>query len=445
MKMAMIIPRKETQTIAQGLLKAFKSTRIGQMPFQSREERLNKRVIRGGSGSGETSQKMEEFQSLSQKLRFHRTPSITHHPRPLLFGEIHKVLGINGFLKHLLCCRDSNRPIQSPGHYTLRELIQDHIKIIKETPGIGGQGINIPAPEPFGSDGQIMINSGLRFSIPSPPPRLRKLSLPENTIATEGTCMNQVQITPISTENRNRGICQSLPGSQFQEDLSFLRKQPMRSDSRPRKPVLQASLLPPSTPATQSVPLQFQKINQLLLSHSYLLCLIKQFQQLLLLLSFKANPLQRPLEPPRQTFFKAWFSIAKEAIAFSNSSFSLKRASWTSNGIGGFPLRPGRTLRREAKASFSPLGVDPSVSEMAARIRAKSVWYSPSRRRTSPTRPRERQVSRKISKFFSGVRILRFLGTNRFEDFVFSISSRVRTDGELLSSTLFFGTWDAPL
>lgn len=43
MKVTMIIPRKETQTIAQGLLKAIKSTRISRMAFQGREEGFNKR------------------------------------------------------------------------------------------------------------------------------------------------------------------------------------------------------------------------------------------------------------------------------------------------------------------------------------------------------------------------------------------------------------------
>lgn len=48
------------------------------MPFQSRGERLSKKVVCGSTGSGETSQKMEGLQSLSQKILFRRTASITN-------------------------------------------------------------------------------------------------------------------------------------------------------------------------------------------------------------------------------------------------------------------------------------------------------------------------------------------------------------------------------
>jgi hypothetical protein len=47
-KVAMIIPRKEAQTIGLSRLKSFKSTRIGRMALQGREKGFNKGVIRGG-------------------------------------------------------------------------------------------------------------------------------------------------------------------------------------------------------------------------------------------------------------------------------------------------------------------------------------------------------------------------------------------------------------
>ena len=50
-KMTMIIPRKETQAIGLSRPKGFKSTRIGRMTLQGREEGFNKGVIRGGTGS----------------------------------------------------------------------------------------------------------------------------------------------------------------------------------------------------------------------------------------------------------------------------------------------------------------------------------------------------------------------------------------------------------
>jgi len=60
-KVAMIIPRKETQTIGLSCLKGLKSTRIGRMALQGREEGFNKRVIRGGTGSCKVAQHMDGF------------------------------------------------------------------------------------------------------------------------------------------------------------------------------------------------------------------------------------------------------------------------------------------------------------------------------------------------------------------------------------------------
>ena len=60
-KVAMIIPRKKAQTIRLSHLKGLKSTRIGRMSLQGREERLNKGVIRGGTGSSIGAQHMDGF------------------------------------------------------------------------------------------------------------------------------------------------------------------------------------------------------------------------------------------------------------------------------------------------------------------------------------------------------------------------------------------------
>ena len=66
-KMAMIIPRKETQTIRLSYFKSFKSPRIGRMTLQSREEGFNKGIIRGGTGSCIGSQHMNGLQRLAQE------------------------------------------------------------------------------------------------------------------------------------------------------------------------------------------------------------------------------------------------------------------------------------------------------------------------------------------------------------------------------------------
>ena len=168
-KMAIIIPRKEAQAIGLSRLKGFKSTWIGRMTLQGREEGFNKRVIRGGTGSSKVTQHMDGFQRLAQQLGLHRAPSVTDDPRSLLFREIQDMLGIDRLFKHLLRTRGSNRPIQSPGHDIPRILIQDRIEVIEESQRIGRQRGNIPTPEAIGSYGQIMVNSRQRMAVPGLP------------------------------------------------------------------------------------------------------------------------------------------------------------------------------------------------------------------------------------------------------------------------------------
>jgi hypothetical protein len=329
-KMTMIIPRKETQTIGLGRLKGFKSTRIGRMTLEGREEGFNKGIIRGGTGSTIGSQHVEGLQCLAQELGFHRAPPVTHHLRPFPFWKIEDMLGIDRLFKHLLCTRGSNRPIQPPGHDIPRILIQDRIEVKEEAQCIGGQESNIPTPQTIGRNGQIMVNPRHRLAMPGSSPWLRPMNLFEKPVSCGRAQMNHVRVAPVSTEHGNRSIGQILPGGQRQEGFSLLRKQPVRRLPWTRKAVLQGPYVLLSAPSAQPMSLQPQQSTQPFLGHPYLTGLIKQLQKFLLLLRFQPNPSQRPLVPPRQAFFKAWFSIANDAKALSASSFSLKRASWTS-------------------------------------------------------------------------------------------------------------------
>ena len=335
LKMAVIIPRKEAQTLG---LSCLKSTRIGRMTLQGREEGFDKRVIRGGTGPSKRSQHMNGFQRLAQELRLHRAPSVTDDLRPLSFWKIQNMLGIDRLFKHLLRARSSNRPIQSPGHDIPRKFIQNRIEVIEESQRIGRQGRNIPTPEAIGRDGQIMVNSRQRMAVAGTSPRLRQMSFFQKAISRGRTQMNHIRITPISTEHGNRSIAQILTSGQCQESFSLFWKQTMRRLSRTRKAIFQATLYLLNTPSAQSMSLQSQQSGQSFLAHPYRVGLTKQLPKLLLLLRPQPNPSQRPLEPPRQAFFNAWFSMANEANAFSTSSFSLKRASWASAGTGGFFL-----------------------------------------------------------------------------------------------------------
>jgi len=267
--------------------------------------------------------------------------------------------------------------------------------------------------------------------VPGTAPRLREMRLFQKPVSCGRTQMNHIRVASISTEYGNRSICQVLTSGQCQEGLSLLWKQTMRRLSWTRKAVLQGTPDLLNTPSAQTMPLQSQQGPQAFLGHPYLTGLVEQFQKLLLLLRPQANPFQRPLEPPRQTFFKPWFSMANEANAFSTSSFSLKRASWASAGTDGFLFLPGRTERR----------ADNAPSSTTARIRAKSVWYSPSLRSISPTRPGDRQLSTKRSNFFSAVRKRRRLedGCND-NPFAFSTSSKFRTGLGTFSFPSLF--WD---
>jgi len=439
-KMPMIIPRKEAQAIRLSCLKGLKSTRIGRMALQGREEGFNKRVIRGGTGSGKTAQHMDGFQRLPQELGLHRAPPVTDDLRPLSFRKIQDMLRIDGLFKHLLRARGPNSPIQPPGHDIPRILIQDRIEVIEEPQRIGCQWGDIPTPEAIGGNGQIMVNSRQRMAVSGTPPRLRKMSFFQKPVSCGRTQMNHIRVTPISTEYGNRSICQVLTSGQRQEGFSLLWKQPVRRLSRTRKAILQGTLYLLSMPSAQSMPLQSQQSPQPFLGHPYLTGLIKHLQKLLLLLRLQPNPSQRPLEPPLQAFFKAWFSMANDAKAFSTSSFSLKRASWISEGTKGFLFFPGRTDRRAANAP----------SSTTDRIRAKSVWYRPSLLSISPTRPGDRQLSRKRSNFFSAVRLRRRLEDGCTDSpLPLSISSKLRTGLGTLSFPSFFwvsfGTWDSPL
>src|SRR4030067_2751259 len=115
-KMAMIIPRKEAQTIGLSRLKGIKSTRIGRMALQGRKEGFNKGVISGGTGSSKGAQHMDRFQRLAQELGLHRASPVTDDLRPLFLRKIQDMLGIDRLFKHLLRTRGSNRPIQTPSH-----------------------------------------------------------------------------------------------------------------------------------------------------------------------------------------------------------------------------------------------------------------------------------------------------------------------------------------
>ena len=205
----------------------------------------------------------------------------------------------------------------------------------------------------------------------------------------------------------------------------------LRRLSRTGKAVLQGTLHLLNAPSAKSMALKSQQSREPFLGHPYLTGLIEQLQKLLLLLHLQPDPSQRLLEPPRQAFFKAWFSIANEASAFSTSSFPRKRASWASAGTEAFFFLPGRTERR---AAYAP-------SSATARIRAKSVWCSPSLRSISPTCQGDRQLSRKRLNFFSVVSGLRcFKGDSATKAFVLPISSRVRTGLGTFSFPSFF--WD---
>lgn len=342
-KMAMIISRKEAQTIGQSRLKALKSTRIGRMTLQGREEGFNKGVTRGSTGSSKGSQHMNGFQRLAQQPRLHRAPPVTDDLRPLFLRKIQDMLGIDRLFKHLLRNRSSNRPIQSPGHNIPRILIQDRIEVKEESQRIGRQRSDIPTPEAIGRNSQIMVDSRQRMAVPGTAPRLREMRLFQKPVSYGRTQMNHIRVAPISTEHGNRSICQVLTSGQRQEGLLLLCKQTMRCLSRTKKAILQGTFCLLNMPPTQSVSLQSQQSGQVLLSHPYLMGLIKHLQKLFLLLGFQPNPSQRPLEPPRQAFFKAWFTMANELKAFSTSSFSLKRASWASAGTEGFFFFPGRT------------------------------------------------------------------------------------------------------
>ena len=168
-KMAMIIPRKETQTIGLSCLKALKSTRIGWVTLQGREEGFNKGVIRGGTGSSKVTQHMDGFQRLAQELRLHRAPSVTDDLRALSFRKIQDMLGVDRLFKHFPRTRGSNRPIQSPGHDIPRILIQDRIEVIEESHRIGRQRSDIPTPEAIGRNGQIVVNSRQRMAVSGTP------------------------------------------------------------------------------------------------------------------------------------------------------------------------------------------------------------------------------------------------------------------------------------
>ena len=157
-KVTMIIPRKEAQTIGLSRLKGFISTRIGRMTLQCREEGFNKGIIRGSTGSSKGSQHMNGFQRLPQQFGLHRAPSITDDLRPLSFRKIQDMLGIDRLFKHLLCTRNSNRPIQPPGHHIPRVLIQNRVEIVEEPQRIGRQRSDIPTPKAIGRNGQIMVN-----------------------------------------------------------------------------------------------------------------------------------------------------------------------------------------------------------------------------------------------------------------------------------------------
>src|SRR3989304_2656038 len=172
-KMAMIIPRKKPHAIGLSRLKGLKSTRIGRMALQGREEGFNKRVIRGGTGSSKGAQHMDRFQRLAQELGLHRASPVTDDPRPLSLRKIQDMLGIDRLFKHLLRTRGSNRPIQSPGHNIPRILIQDRIEEKEETQRIGRQRGDIPTPEAIGRNSQIMVNSRQRLAVPGTAPQPR--------------------------------------------------------------------------------------------------------------------------------------------------------------------------------------------------------------------------------------------------------------------------------
>src|SRR4030042_3965495 len=85
--MAIIIPRKKAHTIGLSRLKGLKSTRIGRMALQGREEGFNKGVIRGGTGSSKGAQHMDRFQRLAQELGVHRASPVTDDLRPLFLRK----------------------------------------------------------------------------------------------------------------------------------------------------------------------------------------------------------------------------------------------------------------------------------------------------------------------------------------------------------------------
>src|SRR4030042_3217926 len=289
-KMAMIIPRKETQTIGLSRLKGFKSTRIGRVTLQGREEGINIGIIRGGTGSSKGAQHMDRFQRLAQELGLHRASSVTDDPRPLSLRKIQDMLGIDRLFKHLLRTRGSNRPIQSPGHDIPRIFIQDRIEVIKESQLIGRHRGDIPTPEAIGRNSQIMVNPRQRLAVPGTTPRLREMRLFQKPVSCGRTQMNHIRVAPISTEHGNRSICQVLTRGQRQEGVSLLWTQTMRRLSWTRKAGLQGTPDLLNTPSAQAMSLQSQQGPQTFLGHPYLTGLIEQFQKLLLLLRLQSTP-----------------------------------------------------------------------------------------------------------------------------------------------------------
>jgi len=204
----------------------------------------------------------------------------------------------------------------------------------------------------------------------------------------------------------------------------------MRRLSWTRRLSIQGALYPLNTPSVQSMSLNPNRASQTFLGHPTERAMIKHLQKLLLLLCLQPNPSQRPAEP--------------------HASFFLKLGSPSPKRLMPFPLPPSLLTEphgpQQVPKAFSSSRTNErrlinAPSSTTARIRAKSVWYSPSLRSIS-------QYCLEIDNFPQRDQISsRLLGKRRrledgfyWQPFHFFNLSKLRTGlGNFLLSSLF---WD---